>query len=76
MARLNLNTTPSFERALARFMKVRGIRSKSEAVRVAVEESAAEATRGAADFESWLGLGVRAPLNADPRFAGHADRWK
>jgi hypothetical protein len=76
MAQLNLNTTPSFERALARFMRVRGIRSKSEAIRVAVEECAAAATRGTTDFESWLGLGARAPLNPRPRFATHADVWK
>ena len=30
MAQLNLNPTPSFERALARLMRVRGIRSKAE----------------------------------------------
>jgi hypothetical protein len=76
MAQLNLNTTPSFERALARLMRVRGIRSKSEAIRVAVEECAAAATRGTADFESWLGLGTKAPLNPRPRFATHADLWK
>jgi hypothetical protein len=76
MAQLNLNTTPSFERALARFMRARGIRSKSEAIRVAVEESAAAASRGSADFESWLGLGTQAPINARPRFATHADLWK
>ena len=76
MAQLNLNTTPSFERALARFMRVRGIRSKSEAIRVAVEESAAAVTRGTADFEAWLGLGTQAPLNPSPRFPTHADLWK
>jgi hypothetical protein len=76
MAQLNLNTTPAFERALARLMRARGIRSKSEAIRIAVEESAAAATRRTVDFESWLGVGTHAPPNPRPRFATHADLWK
>ncbi len=57
-------------------MRARRIRSKAEAVRVAVHEAAAAATRGSTDFESWLGLGNEAPLNARPRFPTHADLWK
>jgi Arc/MetJ-type ribon-helix-helix transcriptional regulator len=40
MAQINFHTTPEFEKALARLMQARGIRSRSEAVRTAVEEAA------------------------------------
>jgi hypothetical protein len=77
MAQLNLNLTPAFERALARFMRVRRIKTKSEAVRVAVEEALAAATQraSAADYREWIGAGTRAPLNPKPRFRDHGSLW-
>jgi len=41
MAQVNLHTTPEFEEALAALMKGRGLKSKSEAIRLAVREAAA-----------------------------------
>ncbi len=38
MPQLNINLTPSFEEKLERFMKIRGIPNKSDAVRIAVQE--------------------------------------
>ena len=38
MSQINLHTTPTFERALARLMRLRRIGTKSEAIRLAVEE--------------------------------------
>lgn len=40
MAQINFHTTPEFEQALAALMKARGISSRSEAIRTAVQEAA------------------------------------
>lgn len=40
MAQMNLIVTPAFEAALERLMRRRGFASKSEAVRIVVEEAA------------------------------------
>lgn len=40
MAQINFHTTPEFEQALAALMKARGLRSRSEAIRAAVQEAA------------------------------------
>ncbi|MBM3533214.1 MAG: hypothetical protein FJX60_09305 [Alphaproteobacteria bacterium] len=41
MAQVNLHTTPEFEEALSALMKARKLKSKSEAIRLAVQEAAA-----------------------------------
>ena len=78
MGQININVTPEFEAALVRLMRLRGIRSKSEAIREAVAESAERATRAApvADFSPWIGAALKAPLNRSPRFATHVDLWR
>jgi hypothetical protein len=78
MAQLNINMTASFERALARLMRVRGIKTKSDAVRLAVEEALAATARQATttDFTTWIGLGRRAPLNPTPRFRDRDALWR
>lgn len=77
MSQINLHTTPRFERALARLMKLRGLRSKSEAIRAAVEEAAQRAARRpSADFREWIGLGKRGPGDAPPRFSSDDDLWR
>ncbi len=43
MSQINLHTTPQFEDDLAIFMKARGLRTKSEAIRLAVHEAAVQA---------------------------------
>jgi hypothetical protein len=77
MAQLNVHLTPEVEHALQRFKDLRGLPSKSEAVRVAVQEALARATRQAprVDFRDWLGLGRRVPLNPNPRFCSHDGLW-
>lgn len=68
MAQINFHTTPEFEKALAALMKARGFKSRSEAIRAAVQEAAepylAEPRR---DVEAVRGLlkkylGGRAPV--------------
>ncbi len=78
MAQMNLHLTPEFERDLARLMTLRGIRTKSEAVRVAVREGVERARREAgarADFAAWKGSALGAAVNPEPRFAGDDDLW-
>jgi hypothetical protein len=77
VAQINLHVTPEFERALRRLMKLRGIASKSDAIRIAVKEAAERAIaapRGS--FRSLLGIGLGAPLNPNPRFKSDDDLWR
>ncbi len=78
MGQININVTPEFEAALARLMRLRGIRSKSEAIREAVAESAERVTSAApvADFSQWIGAALKAPLKRARRFATHDDLWR
>ena len=76
MRQLNLNVTEEFERDLRRFMRLRGITKQSEAIRQAVREAAAKASATPhSDFRSWLGLGLKAPLDPKPRFRSEDDLW-
>ena len=79
MAQLNMHLTPAFERMLAQLMKVRRIKTKSEAIRLAVEEAldrAARSRKVPPSFDEWIGLAKRAPLNPTPRFATDRDLWE
>lgn len=77
MAQLNLNVTPEFQRALSSFMRLRGIRTKSEAIRVAVTEGVERLLdQGSGEsFSSLLGAANRARLNRHPRFHSDDDLW-
>jgi hypothetical protein len=58
-------------------MKLRGISSKSAAVRLAVEEAAMReaAIPRAEAFAQLRGAARRAPLNTAPRFRDEDDLW-
>jgi len=76
MGQLNLNVTPEFERDLRRFMREKGIAKKSDAIRQALREAVAKAdAHFQSDYRSWLGLGLKAPLNPKPRFQSEDDLW-
>jgi Arc/MetJ-type ribon-helix-helix transcriptional regulator len=77
MRQLNINVTPEFERDLTRLMKTRNIRSKSEALRIAVQEAAdrAQGDRGFSAFTELLGAGLNGPSNPRPRFKSEDDLW-
>lgn len=62
MAQLNLNTTPEFDRELEALMKKRGIKTKAEAIRLAVHEvSGAKNPPPKRDFSGLIGLVDRVP---------------
>ena len=77
MAQLNVHLTSEFEQDLHRFKDLRGLPSKSEAVRVAVREALERELRQPprVDFREWLGLARQAPLNPNPRFGSHDELW-
>jgi hypothetical protein len=62
MAQINLHTTPEFEAELAALMKGRGIKTKSEAIRLAVHEAAAPyAAPPKRDLSALIGMIGRLP---------------
>ena len=71
--RLHLNVTPEFERDLRRFMKLRGISRKSDAIRAALHEALTLA--GEYDYRTWLGICLKPPLNPKPRFRTEDQLW-
>lgn len=76
MSQLNINMNAEFEKALKRLMQARGLKSKTEAVRLAVREAVErERSEGAVDFADWIGLGNAAPQNPSPRFASDDALW-
>ena len=75
MQQLNLNVTPDFERDLQRYMKQRGIPTKSDAIRQALREAVARSGGGDYDYRGWLGLGLKAPLPRKRRFHSEDDLW-
>jgi len=78
MTQLNMHMTEQFRENLERFMRLRGFRNKSQAIRVAINEGLEAAVRGRrhTHFTTWLGLGSEGPLNPSPRFAGDDDLWE
>lgn len=77
MSQMNINMNPEFEEALHRFMRLRGIRTKSEAIRIAVQEGVERkiSENGRRSFAAWLGAATRAPENPNPRFVSDDDLW-
>lgn len=77
MPQINLHLTPEFEAALAEYMRLRRVRTKSDAIRMAVQEAVEREHRQsqAPDFSHWLGLGLGAPENPNPRFRSDEDLW-
>jgi Arc/MetJ family transcription regulator len=77
VSQLNINMTPELEADLKRLMKARGLKTKAEAVRIAVREALERARRAdAADFASWIGIGNAAPANPNPRFTSDDALWR
>lgn len=78
MAQINLHVTPEFEQALRRLVRLRGLPSKSEAIRSAVLEALEREAerRPPTDFRGWLGAATAAPLNPSPRFSSEDELWE
>ncbi len=77
MPQLNIHLTPEFQQYLREYMRLRQLKTKSEAVRQAVREALekARASRPKADSQSWLGIGNRLPQNPQPQFSSDDELW-
>ena len=77
MSQLNIHMTPGFAKDLSKFMKLRHITTKSEAIRVAIKEAIEHATaqQKTTDFSEWLGLGLGVPTNKKTRFSSDDGLW-
>jgi len=78
MAQLNIHITEEFEKALLSYMRIRGLKTKSEAVRQAVREglALAVAQQRMIDHSQWIGIGNQAPQNDDRRFSSEDELWE
>ena len=77
MARLNLNMTPEFKKDLEKYMRQRGITTKSEAIRMALHELVTLLNVSKkSDFDSWLGAGLKAEHKSTRKFRSEDDLWK
>lgn len=77
MAQLKIHLTPEFEEALAEYMRFRGLKTKSDAIRLAIQDAVAieRRRRSAPDFSKWLGLGCQGAENPTRRFYSDDDLW-
>ena len=78
MSQLNIHTSPEFDRILSRFMKIRGLKNKSVAIRTAVKEGLEQSLRElvTTDFKQWIGIGNTEPENSERKFHTHDDLWR
>jgi len=77
LPQLNINISDDFQKDLEAFMQARGIKTKSEAIKLAIKEAANLARRQqTTDYQSWLGSGLKADLNETRRFNTEDDLWK
>ena len=77
MSQINIHLTAEFEQALTEFMRLRQIKTKSDAIRAAVQEALERERRRreTPDFSRWVGLAKRTPENPSPRFRSDDDLW-
>ena len=73
MSQLNIQMTPDFEAKLRKFMALRGLRTKSEAVRLAIDEGL---TRTPLPRETnWTSLRGAGLGSGKPRFENNDELW-
>lgn len=78
MTQLNIHLQPAFEDDLAKFMRLRGIPTQSEAIRVAIHEAVQalmRARRSKTDFREWVGWARKSAPNPNPRFQSDDHLW-
>ncbi len=77
MSQLNIHLTPEFEKTLSDYMNLRGIKTKSDAVRQALQEAVEreKRLRRVPDFTRWVGMGKLGPENPTPKFRSDDDLW-
>ena len=77
MPQVNIRVTEDFARDLARYMKARGIPTKSAALRTAVRDGLERSrTTGRVDVRTWLGIARPGRENPRRRFRSEDDIWR
>jgi hypothetical protein len=77
MRQLNIHMTPRFERALTQFMKARGIKTKSEAVRTAGEEALQRtAPHPPVSWKDMIGIAKQYPTTPKNQWLTEDDLWE
>jgi hypothetical protein len=77
MAQLNLNLTPEFKKDLEKYMKHKSLRTKSDAIRMALREVVALLTSTKkTDYSAWLGAGLKAQTRNELQFKSEDDLWR
>ena len=78
MPQFNMNIAPAFEMILKEFVRVRKLKSRAEAIRLAIKEGLdrAQGAHKVTDFHSWIGLGNETPTNGQPRFRSEDELWE
>lgn len=76
MTQLNLNMTPQFKKDLDTYMKHRGIKTKSDALRTALREIVEMISKSKkTEFSTWLGAGLKAEPKKNRKFKSEDDLW-
>ena len=76
MAQLNMHLSSEFEHDLAAWMRVRGIKTKAEAIRVAVREGLQRSVPQQVPATQLIGAALDYPESLEPpRFTEHGDVW-
>ncbi len=77
MKQFNLNLDAAFEKVLARYMQLKGLTKKSEALRLAVAEALAalEQQKPKSEFRSLIGFGLKVPLTNVENPLSEDDLW-
>jgi metal-responsive CopG/Arc/MetJ family transcriptional regulator len=80
MSQINLQVTNDFIKSLKFYMRKRGIKTKSQAIRQAIQDaveriSKAEEDDGTVGLEDLLGIGVGNNLNHSPHFKNDSELW-
>lgn len=79
MAQLNLNLNEEFSRDLQELMDKRRIKTKADAIRIAVKETLKSLTlepEKNIDFTQWIGLAKSPAKRRRVRFKTHAEVWE
>ncbi len=77
MGQLNIYTDAKFEKKLKKYMRERGFKSKSSALRNAFEESIQNLEKKKnSSFKSWLDFDPKTPFVSNPRLKTEDDLWE
>jgi len=77
MSQLNIHVTPAFARALKRLMRTRGIKNKSEAIRLAVDEALQRSARNPpVDWKEQIGIANKFPDTPRDQWLSEDELWE